>query len=739
VARPTTGVRSLAGFTLGEPLGRDIYGEVHQATGEGRRDVRLLVVEPRLAADEAFGDALSRGTAPLLGSFKHRAVVPTIVVARDGKSLVVVTEGVAGGTALADVLARARARGGKAPTRVAAAICRAVIDGLADAHLAGIVHGAVHPRSVLIARDGTVRLTDFAVGFAAMSAAAAGSEAMPLKGLAGYLAPELALGDSPTPAADVYAVGALLYTMLTGETPPGSLNTSPAVERLVQRALDTDLARRFGDGIALQENFVEALEDDRWEVATPAEVARFVDEVGADGPEPNLDAATEDLLASLDGSLDVTRPPSDDLIRPVTGSGKIDSVLSELEDAPELSDPSIDGPHTVVDELLGQAGRDPISELLALEADQLPTNIVEPGGGRPLETASDEHTPLPPPQPDEPGTLTREGSDLRPAPRRPEPAPAPSRLVEATRPKGQPAPSAPSAAADEADDEDAAPAPAREATPAPAPARRFVRPADDVEPVEPPALKRSPVWAWLGLAAVLAGGGLLFWKIRKNADAIGEGEQAAKAARDKKDRENAELERRLRAEQADPGTIVITSQPEGGAVWLLLGRTPFDSIPLATDNVWEMRVELEGYLPQDVRVGGSGWSGPKEDRKASIDVKLDIGTPAKPLPAIPAAPPASDTAGLSEGSGTLHAVSNPPGAAVWLLVGQTNKMALAGIEAGRDYELKVVKDGFLPGFVRIAAEEWRYGGDPRLPLSAAPKRETIERPVELVPQPPARK
>jgi hypothetical protein len=72
---------------------------------------------------------------------------------------------------------------------------------------------------------------------------------------------------------------------------------------------------------------------------------------------------------------------------------------------------------------------------------------------------------------------------------------------------------------------------------------------------------------------------------------------------------------------------------------------------------------------------------------------------------------------------------------VWLLVGVTGSMNLGGIEAGRDYELRVVKDGYVPGYVRITAEEWRSGGDPRLPLSAAPKKATIEKDVALVREP----
>jgi serine/threonine protein kinase len=752
VARPS-GVRTLAGYTLGDRLAQDLYGEVYRAT-EGKKEVTLLVVDPKLAADEQFADALSRGTAPLLGAFHHRSVVGTIVVAQDGKSLVVVTDGSAGTITLAATLERARARGGKLPGRVATAIARSIVDALATAHAAGIVHGALHPRSVLLDREGNVRVTDFAVGNAAMSAAAAGSDAISLKGLAGYLAPELALGDEPSQASDVYAIGALLFTMLTGETPPGSLNTSAAIERLVQRALDTDLARRFANAIELQENLSEALEDDRWESAGAAELGRFVAEQSP-SPETNLDAATEDLLASLSGgAVEVTRPTSAGLTpiggngsgagsgvgsgisrigsglgdsgiegmaqahsrRPASSRRELDSLLADLEDS------SADGPLTVVDDPgSGQAARDPISELIALEAaeaaENAATNIHDP-----------EHTPLPPPQPDEPGTLTREaqGSGMRSIPRRAEAAPQTSRLVEKTRPKHKPEATPPPVI--ETPKEEAKPAAA-----VAAPRMVFSKPADEVEEVPVPSLKRSPIWTWLGLIILLAGGAALVFYLKKQGTELSAGEKAAKAEREKKEKERDALEQRLRAEQADPGTIRVSSTPDGAAVWLLLGRTPFDSIPLKTQAVWEMRVELDGHKTQDVRVGGAGWTGKPEDLRASIDVKLEAGTNEPPLPAMPPEPPASDRAGLVDGSGSLHATSKPEGAAVWLLVGITNSMELSGIEAGQSYELRVTKDGFVPGYVRITGEEWRQGGDPNLPLSAAPKREVIDKTVELVP------
>jgi hypothetical protein len=63
VVRPA-GQRSLAGFTVGEHLARQVYGDLYRATGDGRRDARLLIVDPALVAEPAFAEALSSGRRP---------------------------------------------------------------------------------------------------------------------------------------------------------------------------------------------------------------------------------------------------------------------------------------------------------------------------------------------------------------------------------------------------------------------------------------------------------------------------------------------------------------------------------------------------------------------------------------------------------------------------------------------------------------------------------------------------
>jgi outer membrane biosynthesis protein TonB len=697
VVRPPDGARSLAGYTLGPRVASDIYGDLHAATGDDGRRVQVLVVAPTLAADRAFADRLAHDAAPRLHAFVHPAVVGTVLVARDGRELVVVTEPTADARSVVDLLAAAR--GGLAP-RVVAAIARAVVDGLAALHGAGLVHGAVHPRSVLLHRDGAVRLVDLAVGYAAMCAAAAGSEAMPLRGLTGFVAPEVALGDPPTAAADVYAAGALVHAMTSGEAPTGPLVTTPALERLVRRALDTDLTRRFASAVELKEDLADALEDDRVTPATAGELAAlWADATAALAPAPPrgrrttdaIDAATEDLLASLDGVVEVSRPNGGRVPavavagRKLRTTNTLDAVLFELDDEPAAPPAAV---------LAGEPAVAPVEA----PADPQPSPSPEPP------------TVAPPPPP-APVREPSVAASPEPVPDR-EPPPAPAEVPT----------SAPPAAGDAA--------PTRAEPAASAPVAAPVRAVTAAPPVAP----RRRSFGWLWLAAIAAAAAVLAFGLTRQEGELSAAEEAARARKAAARAEQDELARRLRAAQADPGSLRVRSQPPGGGVWLLLGRAPFESIALRTDQAWELRVELEGYQPQDVRVGASGWQGEGDTRRASLALTLEPGAPVKPLPGLPAEP-AADLARGVPGSGRLAVTTTPPGAAVWLLVGVSDSMSLDGIEAGRDYELKVTRDGYLPGFVRFAAEEWRAGGDPALPLSAAPKKSALERTVELVAAP----
>ncbi|BDZ66200.1 Stk1 family PASTA domain-containing Ser/Thr kinase [Agromyces mangrovi Wang et al. 2018] len=95
-------------------------------------------------------------------------------------------------------------------------IMDAVLSGLASAHKAGIVHRDLKPENVLLADDGRIKLGDFGL---ARAASANTSTGQALLGTIAYLSPELVTRGVADARSDIYAVGILLYEMLTGEQP----------------------------------------------------------------------------------------------------------------------------------------------------------------------------------------------------------------------------------------------------------------------------------------------------------------------------------------------------------------------------------------------------------------------------------------------------------------------------------------------------------------------------------------
>ncbi|KAA9135919.1 Stk1 family PASTA domain-containing Ser/Thr kinase [Microbacterium caowuchunii] len=95
-------------------------------------------------------------------------------------------------------------------------IMDAILSGLAAAHRAGIVHRDVKPENVLLAEDGRIKIGDFGLARATTANTASGQQ---LLGTIAYLAPELVTRGSADARSDIYALGIMLYEMLTGEQP----------------------------------------------------------------------------------------------------------------------------------------------------------------------------------------------------------------------------------------------------------------------------------------------------------------------------------------------------------------------------------------------------------------------------------------------------------------------------------------------------------------------------------------
>jgi serine/threonine protein kinase len=116
---------------------------------------------------------------------------------------------------------------GPLPDRAAALIGARLADALRAAHQHEIVHRDIKPSNVLIASDGTVKLADF--GIARASGDITVTQTGVLTGTPEYFAPEVARGGPPTPAADVFSLGATLYASVEGE-PPFGVGASPLAQ-----------------------------------------------------------------------------------------------------------------------------------------------------------------------------------------------------------------------------------------------------------------------------------------------------------------------------------------------------------------------------------------------------------------------------------------------------------------------------------------------------------------------------
>ncbi|GAB3561887.1 Stk1 family PASTA domain-containing Ser/Thr kinase [Arthrobacter alkaliphilus] len=183
---------------------------VYLATDERlARDVALKVLHPHLANDQNFLDRLQR-EARAAASLSHPHVVGVLDQGQDGHIAYIVMEYIKGHT-LRDVLNEKAAL----PPRLAFALIDPVIEGLAAAHAAGLIHRDVKPENVLIADDGRIKVGDFGLARAVTATTSTGA----LIGTVAYLAPELVLGKAADARSDIYSTGIMLYEMLTGGQP----------------------------------------------------------------------------------------------------------------------------------------------------------------------------------------------------------------------------------------------------------------------------------------------------------------------------------------------------------------------------------------------------------------------------------------------------------------------------------------------------------------------------------------
>jgi serine/threonine-protein kinase len=141
---------------------------------------------------------------------------------------------------------------GRLPIMEALAIAEQVCAALEAAHAHDFIHRDIKPQNILLDADGTARLTDF--GIVHVASAPALTTGGLVLGTADYIAPEQARGEPLSPASDVYALGVVLYEMLTGRLPfAGPTPTTVAMQHVMA---PVPLPSRLHPGLP---RFVEAI------------------------------------------------------------------------------------------------------------------------------------------------------------------------------------------------------------------------------------------------------------------------------------------------------------------------------------------------------------------------------------------------------------------------------------------------------------------------------------------------
>jgi eukaryotic-like serine/threonine-protein kinase len=283
---PRAGVRLANRYTIDERLSSGGMATVYRATDEilGRA-VAVKIMHPALAADPSFverfrreGQNVARLSHPNVATVYDYGEAPIGNLAPDLFMVMELVEG----TTLRSLLERF----GRLDPPMARHVARGVAAALDHAHNKGIVHRDVKPENVLLTPDGQVKVVDFGI------AKALGPQAVNLTtdrpiGTVAYVAPEqLTMADVGT-RADVYALGAMTYEMVTGRPPfHGDTPHAVAAARLAQPTLVAGVSEQIDAAIA---KATSADPDDRF--STPGDFARALGDLG----EPAFLLATDHL------------------------------------------------------------------------------------------------------------------------------------------------------------------------------------------------------------------------------------------------------------------------------------------------------------------------------------------------------------------------------------------------------------------------------------------------------------
>ncbi len=204
--------RVVGNYRIAEKIGEGGMGAVYRAVDLMlEREVALKAIRPELSREPQIVERF-RAEARTLARVSHPAIANVYAFFYEGDELFLALEFLRGRT-----LSKVIETGGAMPWQRAVQLLASAMEGIEQAHKCGIVHRDLKPDNLMLTETGTLKVMDF--GIARVLGSGHLTRTGLLVGTLRYMSPEQIRGEEVDGRADVYALGAVLYEMLTGRTP----------------------------------------------------------------------------------------------------------------------------------------------------------------------------------------------------------------------------------------------------------------------------------------------------------------------------------------------------------------------------------------------------------------------------------------------------------------------------------------------------------------------------------------
>lgn len=225
---------SLNHYQIRRRLGEGGFGEVYEAW-DSKLHRPVAIKRLKLAADlPASADLLRE--ARLAASLQHPAFVHIYAIEEDGDSQSIVMELVPGITLKAWMAAHSPSEAGYQATVLG--LVRQIAVAMQEAHTRGLIHGDLKPSNLIVEPSGKLRILDFGLARQTDAQATTSVSQLDPQGTIAYMAPERMTGAKASVQSDMYALGTILYEMLTGARPHAELSGLSLAAAMMQSSSD---------------------------------------------------------------------------------------------------------------------------------------------------------------------------------------------------------------------------------------------------------------------------------------------------------------------------------------------------------------------------------------------------------------------------------------------------------------------------------------------------------------------